>query len=140
MPIPVIVGLGGNIFSAVAESAISGGAWMLAGSYTSTVTAKSSAQYDYSKIKVGTLGSGLNCVGMALYDRASGTTNEVAVLTQGIVITNAQGNCNAGRQAEPNEATAGEGSVTTGANAGRGIGRILTEAASGGFTIVRLNI
>ena len=140
MPNPIIMNIGGDIISGVAESIISGGSLLLAGSYTSTVTAKARAQYDYSKIKVGTLGSGLNCVGMALYDAASGTTSEVAILTRGIVITNAQGNCLVGRQAEANEASAGEGSVTVGANAGRGIGRILTEAASGGFTILRLNI
>src|SRR3990167_7590952 len=97
MVTPVIIDDGqGNVFSAVAEAICSGGAMLAAGSYTSTVTARTEAQYDYSKIRVGNGGSGLNCVGMALYDVASGTTNEVAVLRRGIVILPVNGNLNAG--------------------------------------------
>jgi hypothetical protein len=139
MPQPSIVGIGGEIFSAVAEGAISGGALLQAGSYTSTVTNGSLSIYDYSKIKVSCGGSGLNCAGMALYDRASGTTNEVAVLRRGIVIVPANGAVEAGRSIEPSSAGA-DACVLTAANAGRSIGKGLTTAASGGYTIALLNI
>lgn len=139
MPQPSIVGIGGNIFSAVAASVISGGAWITAGSYTSTVTNGSVTQYDYSKILAKTGGSGLEVIGMALYDRASGTTNEVAILREGIVIVPANGAVEAGRQVEASSAAA-DGCVIVGANAGRGIGRGLTTAASGGYTIMLLDI
>lgn len=139
MPSPVIVGFGGETFSAVAEGNISGGTLLQAGSYTSTVTAKTQAQYDYSKVKVSTGGSGLNCVGMALQDAASGTTSTIAVLRRGVIITNANGNVLAGRQIEADESAA-NGSVSPGANAGRRIGTALTEAASGGFCIALLNL
>ena len=140
MPTPVIIGLGGEIFSAVANGNVSGGALLQAGSYTSTVTAKTAAQYDYSKVLVSTGGSGLNCVGLALYDQASGTTNEVAVLRRGLIITNVDGDVLAGRQVEAAEAVAGEGALAPGANAGRRVGTALTEAASGGFCIALLNL
>ena len=139
MPTPIIIGIGGDLFSAVAEGNISGGAFVKAGSYTSTVTALSAAQYDYSKIKVSTGGSGLECVGLALYDRASGTTNEVAVLRRGTILIAANGNVQASRQVEPDDAAAAA-QVSTAANAARGIGRALTTAASGGFCIVNLNL
>jgi|SRR3990167_3315268 len=126
---------------AIAEGVVSGGALLQAGSYTSLVTsADVTTDYVYSRIKVSQGGSGLNCVGVALY--TAGSNTPVTVLQKGLFIFGADGNVNAGRQVEPvsQDAADGIGAVAPGANAGRGIGRALTEAASGGFTIVALNM
>lgn len=137
MASPILIDDEGKIFSAVAEGPISGASWMKAGSYTSTVTAGTSAQYSYSKIKLQNGGSGLNCVGLALYAAASGST--VAVLRRGTAILPANGDVTAGQTVKASEAN-GDGAVLGAATAGHVIGRGLTEAASGGFTIVNFSV
>ena len=121
-------------FTGVAETNISGGAWLKAGSYTSTVTAGTSAQYNYQKVKLGTSASGLECVGLALYDVASGTSNEVAFLRCGVGIFPVTANVNAGQAVSPSTFDA-VGPTASTLEHGQ-IGRALTEAASGGYSII----
>lgn len=137
MASPILIDDEGKIFSAVAEGPVSGASWMLAGSYTSTVTSLASSQYAYSKIKVQNGGSAANCVGLALYAAASGST--VAVLRRGTAILPTNGNVNAGRTVTATEAN-GDGAVGPSTTASQLIGRALTEAASGGFTIVNFSL
>lgn len=123
------------------EGVVSGGAWLLAGSYTSVVTsADPTAMYRRDLVKVSQGGSGLNCVGLAMY--TAGSNQPMAALLQGLCIVGAVGNNNAGRQLEAagEDAAGGLSASVTGANAGRSVGRCLTEGASGGFCLAYVNI
>ena len=130
----------GDIITAVAEGAVSGGAWVRAGSYTSTVTADSKAQYAATKIKVQNGASGMNYpVGLALQSVASGTNNLVACLTQGLIIAPVDGTVNPVILARVCTADNGAGQIsapTAGANGADLIGTALTCATSGGYAIV----
>src|SRR3990167_8779905 len=76
-------------FTAVAGVAITGGCLYMTGSYTNTVAA--SETYDYREVLVTALASGQLCAGLALYNRASGTNNEVALLRRGVVLAQTNG-------------------------------------------------
>lgn len=131
-----------NIITATAAVAVSGGNLYLTGSYTNTVAADET--FDYTEILVTALASGQFCAGLALYDRASGTNNEVALLRRGIVLAKTNGNIGAATRVAAAHATADGYPVIGPATAGRNgddiIGTALIEAASGGFTYLMLNL
>ena len=133
----------GNLFTAVAGVAVSGGTLYATGSYTNTVAAAET--YDYTEVLVTTIASGQNCAGLALYDVASGTSNEVALLRRGIVLARANGAITgASQRVAAAEATAdGQPTVgppTAGRNGDDIIGTALQAAASGEYTYLLLNL
>ena len=132
----------GKTFTALASVAVSGGNLYGAGSYTNTVAAAET--YDYSEIKLTALASGQVCAGIALYDRASGTTNEVAVLRRGILLAKAVGAVDAGTRVAASHNTADGYPVVAAPTAGRNgddiIGTVLQTAASGEYTYLLLNL
>ena len=135
----------GEIITAVAEGPVSGGAWVKAGSYTSTVTADSKAQYAATKIKVQNGASGMTYpVGLSLFAVASGTNNLVSCLTQGLIIAPVNGAldpaASAGRVSAVDNGAGQVGVLTAGANGADIIGTALTPAASGGFAIVHFRL
>ena len=119
----------GNLFTAVAGVAVSGGTLYATGSYTNTVAAAET--YDYTEVLVTTI--------------ASGTSNEVALLRRGIVLARANGAITgASQRVAAAEATAdGQPTVgppTAGRNGDDIIGTALQAAASGEYTYLLLNL
>ena len=129
-------------YTAVAGVAVSGGTLYRAGSYTNT--ASSTENYTFTRVIITAIASGQFCAGMALYDRASGTNNEVAILRHGVVLAFADGNVNAGTRVASAHAVAQTLPVVGPATAGRNgddiIGTALVEAASGNATYLLLNL
>ncbi len=132
----------GNNFTAVAGVATSGGTLYTTGSYTNT--SSSTDNYTYTRVVLTAVASGQFCAGLALYDRASGTNNEVAVMRRGIVLARADGNVNRSARVAAATATADGvpviGPPTAGRNGDDIIGTALLEAASGNYTYLMLNL
>ena len=132
----------GKTFTVVAGVAVSGGTLYATGSYTNTVA--NAENYDYTEVLLTSLASGQFCAGVALYDRASGTSNEVALLRRGIVLARANGNVLASSRVCANTNTADGypviGVPTAGRNGDDIIGTALMTAASGEYTYLLLNL
>ena len=129
-------------FTAAAGVAITGGTLYQTGSYTNTVAAGET--FDYTENLVTAIASGQFCAGVALYDRASGTNNEVALLRRGIVLAQANSAVLASSAVCASTATADGLPTVAPPTAGRNgddiIGRVLQTAASGEYTYLLLNI
>ena len=131
-----------NVYTATAAVAVSGASLYIAGSYTNTVAAGET--YDYTEILITALASGQFCAGLALYDRASGTNNEVAIMRRGIVLARANGNVLSSTRVCANQTTADGypviGVPTAGRNGDDIIGTALMDASSGQYTYLLLNL
>ena len=129
-------------FTATAGVAVSGGTLYATGSYTNTVA--NAETYDYTEVLVTAIASGQSCAGLALYDRASGTNNEVALLRKGVALARANGAVLASNRVAAATATADGYPVIGPATAGRNgddiIGTVLQTAASGEYTYLMLNL
>jgi len=126
-----------NKLTGVANGPISGGAWLQCGSYTSTVTADTQANYQPNRILLQNGASGLTFpAGIALQNTASGTNSYATALTQGLFILPVAQAGNAGLRIAAADNGGGQvANPTAGANGADIVGTQLTAAASGGFAI-----
>lgn len=125
-----------------AAVAVSGGSLYTAGSETNDLIAGKA--YDYTDTPITALASGQNCVGLALYDQASGANAEVALLRKGVVLAVADGTVTAGAKVAAAQNTADGypviGPPTAGRNGDDIIGTVLQTATSGQYAYLMLNL
>ena len=129
-----------NVVSAVAEGNISGGDWLSAGSYTSTVTSLDAGQFAATKVKVARGGSGTNVIGICLESTQSGTNALVSYSRCGVYILPCTGTVLAGDPIGAGGNGNGAGGVGPTTVAGAAVGRALTTAVSGGYAICQIGL
>lgn len=132
----------GNVVGANAEGNISGGDWLTAGSYTSTVTSLDAGQWAPTKVLVARGGSGTNVVGICLQSTQSGTTAPTAYARTGLFILPVAESVTASSKisAAGNGNGAGAVGLTADGLEESCVGTSLTAAASGGFSICQIRL
>ena len=130
--VPVADGGNPGIISGRARAALSGGTFAFASGAADVVSSGLNSFDPTTDLLFANGASGNQWTGIVTQSAASGAS--VSLATKGKILVLAENTVTAGQSVS----TGGANGVLNGATAGQAIGRVLTSATSGGFTIIDL--